>query len=594
MPRSGLGAGLASTGRGANPAVANTAPAPAAPGRRSYYSTPGSRVQDLVTPQAPGSASPPASRGGLRLDPPVDAAEPQVAERRSGGLRIYSDSDVTSAVRPTVDYSDQQNTVIHCPSNIIVVNAFAGTGKTTTAIGYADARPNERFLYIAFNKGIQEEAARRFGRNVTCRTSHSLAYAAVGRFYQNRIARPWRALVLKNEAGLMTVREAALAQSILSSYFHSCDDQISVAHGAEAIEQFRAEDHEIHDAAAHARRIWERMKDQRDSISIPDDAYLKMWALSKPRLKYDHIIFDECQDANPVTSQIVGSQTHAKLLYIGDRYQSIYAFRGAHSAMDDFPQAKHLQLTQTWRFGPRIATLANLLLNELLGEPAQIQGMAEDGRFVKGSCITKLSRTNAQLFKDAALRMGEGIHWVGGSKNYQLNRLIEAHNLFAGRRDQITDPFLRHFGSWAEMQSYAEEAKDPETKILAEVIDEFRGDTPMLVNRIKENEVQNAKDAQLILTTAHRAKGLDWDYVQIADDFETLAETEADLAVDPNAPLNTQELNLLYVGFTRAKKKLQLNEESIGWLERLPEHRAARERARNKQARSLAEMRAAI
>lgn len=564
-------------------------------GRRSYYSTPESRQMDKAASAAAVETPTGSSRpSGLKIDPSEADASGEVVVHRSGGLRIYGGTESSAPRRPAVSYSDQQNTIIHCPSNIIVVNAFAGTGKTTTAVGYADFRPNEKFLYIAFNKGIQEEAAQRFGPNVTCRTSHSLAYSAIGRNYAKRIARPWRALTLQNEAGLRTVREAALAQSILSSFFHSADDQITVAHGAEAIEQFRAEDHEIHDAAANARRIWERMKDLRDSISIPDDAYLKMWALSKPRLKYDHIIFDECQDANPVTSQIVRAQTHAKLLYIGDRHQSIYGFRGAHSAMDDFANAKQLQLTQTWRFGPRIAKLANLLLNDLLGESAQIQGMAEDGKFVKGSCITKLSRTNAQLFKDAALRMGEGVNWVGGSKGYQLNRLIEAHNLFAGRRDQITDPFLRHFGSWAEMQSYAEEAKDPETKILAEVVDEFRGDTPMLVNRIKENEVLDAKDAELVLTTAHKSKGLDWDYVQIADDFEILAETEADLAVDPNAPVNTQELNLLYVGFTRAKKKLQLNEESIGWLERLPEHQAARERARNKQARSLAQARAAV
>lgn len=137
------------------------------------------------------------------------------------------------------------------------------------------------------------------------------------------------------------------------------------------------------------------------------------------------------------------------------------------------------------------------------------------------------------------------------------------------------------------MQQYAEEAKDREIKVLADVIDEYRKDTPGLVRAIQENEVMSASDAQLVLTTAHKAKGLDWDYVSIAEDFEVLAETEADLAVDPLAAIEEQEINLLYVAATRAKKRLQLNEETLAWIEKLPEHRAARNVALQKQQRRL-------
>lgn len=61
----------------------------------------------------------------------------------------------------------------------------------------------------------------------------------------------------------------------------------------------------------------------------PHDAYLKMWALSEPKLsrKYSHIILDEAQDTNPVTAGVVANQRDISKLLIGDRHQSIYLFR---------------------------------------------------------------------------------------------------------------------------------------------------------------------------------------------------------------------------------------------------------------------------
>lgn len=488
-----------------------------------------------------------------------------------------------------MNYSDQQNTVIHCPARLIVVNAFAGAGKTTTAVGYADARPYSKMLYIAFNKGIRDEAATRFGPNVESRTTHSLAYTAVGRFYQARLARPWRTLTLRNEAGIATVRAAAITQSILSKFFQSTAKEINISHADEATVEFNIDELELHSCTQLAKNIWTRMQNRQDTISLPDDAYLKMWALTRPKLPYDHIIFDEAQDSNPVIEEVVRNQTHANLLYIGDRHQSIYAFRGSNNAMDGFGDgAKQLSLSQTWRFGPRIANVANLILGELKGEKVKIEGMGTDAKYVKGAPITLLARTNAQLFKEAAQRQGEGVHWIGGSKKYRIDRLLDAYHLYRNDRSKINDPVIRQFSSWLEMQQYGEEAKDREIKVMADVIEEYRNETPGLVQAIKTNEVHNASDAQLTLTTGHGAKGLDWDYVSIAEDFEILADTEADLAVDPTSPIEEQEINLLYVVATRAKKQIQLNEETLTWIEKLPEHRAAREIARNKHDRRLA------
>src|SRR3546814_10333822 len=69
---------------------------------------------------------------------------------------------------------------------------------------------------------------------------------------------------------------------------------------------------------------------------ISHDAYFKRFVMGQPNLGKDYVIFDEFQDANPVTAQLVKMQHElygTKLLYLGDEHQSIYAFRGAQDAM---------------------------------------------------------------------------------------------------------------------------------------------------------------------------------------------------------------------------------------------------------------------
>ena len=63
--------------------------------------------------------------------------------------------------------------------------------------------------------------------------------------------------------------------------------------------------------------------------------------------------------------------------------------------------------------------------------------------------------------------------------------------------------------------------------------------------------------ADIVFSTAHKAKGLEFDTVRLADDFniETLSNSQP-------TPVcySTDERNLMYVAVTRAKKRLILND----------------------------------
>src|ERR1700743_1744014 len=78
----------------------------------------------------------------------------------------------------------EQLAIVNSTGNI-KINAVAGSGKTTTLIEYARARPGEKILYLAFNRAVKLEAEKKFMEkgvsNVRIETAHSLAFSGIVR-----------------------------------------------------------------------------------------------------------------------------------------------------------------------------------------------------------------------------------------------------------------------------------------------------------------------------------------------------------------------------------------------------------------------------
>jgi len=72
----------------------------------------------------------------------------------------------------------------------VAISAGAGSGKTLTLRLLAEARPDTRMLYVAYNKAIQVAAAASFPGNVTAKTAHSLAYQRFGAPMVDRLNGP--------------------------------------------------------------------------------------------------------------------------------------------------------------------------------------------------------------------------------------------------------------------------------------------------------------------------------------------------------------------------------------------------------------------
>lgn len=466
-----------------------------------------------------------------------------------------------------MDITDEQQAIVASSARNLVVNAFAGTGKTTTLVAYAKARPSKRFTYLAFNRSIKEEAQRKFPSNVKCVTTHGLAYAPIGKRYAQKLGAP-RPFQVAEALGI-PVLQAGKALEVVNRWLVSSDPALHERHLI-GTPYGDAEAGGLMDAA---KRLWARMADVGDTaISMPHDGYLKLYQLSAPAIASDVILFDEAQDANPVTTSIVLSQAADKVV-VGDAHQAIYSFRGATNAMAAFAGAEHLALTRSFRFGEGVAAIATALLGDWKGERHTIHGLGRHQtrfRVDMSGPHALLARTNGELFRSAvtAMQSGKPFAYVGGVEGYRLDSILDAYRLSAGRAYEIRDPWIRAFADFSAMKTYADQMDDRELKMLATLVEEFGRATPSLVDQIKARAVPpgKVKGDEIMLATAHKSKGLEFDSVVLLDDF-----AELDVRRNPDGEEegpSPEEINILYVALTRAERCLALNASTVDWLER--------------------------
>lgn len=454
--------------------------------------------------------------------------------------------------------TDEQNEIIHSPSSTIIVNAFAGTGKTTTLVDYAKMNPDKTMLYLAFNKAIADEAVRKFPDNVEAKTSHSLAYAKFGSQFRSKLGEP-KAYQLKTALGLTQVTMANSVLKTLKNFMASADFEISDKH----IElNVRPENRGA--VLKHTKKAWDMMIDRESkTIRMPHDGYLKLYQLAKPTLRsYDVLLLDEAQDTNPCLFQVFQNQKGCKVL-VGDTHQNIYGFRGSMDAMKSI-NGDVFTLSNSFRFGHDIAEMANLLLSKFKDEKKPIKGHDVDSVVTTPQGINPrletcyLTRTNAALFDVAVRLMKIGIkpiNFVGGIDNYSFDLILDAHYLHRDNKDMIKNPFIKTFNSIEALEGYAFSTEDHEISSRVKVAKKYLDEIPELVTKLK---TIHKNKSNVSLTTAHKAKGLEWEQVVIGNDFADLSEL-ASCHSHMLSPEDQQEINLIYVSMTRAKKSLILN-----------------------------------
>ena len=70
-------------------------------------------------------------------------------------------------------------------------------------------------------------------------------------------------------------------------------------------------------------------------------------------------MLDEAQDTNEVTLGIFEALSSKTKIYVGDKHQQIYSFRGSKNALDKIKCDKKLYLSSSFRFNNDIVCTGN-------------------------------------------------------------------------------------------------------------------------------------------------------------------------------------------------------------------------------------------
>jgi F-box protein 18 (helicase) len=481
-------------------------------------------------------------------------------------------------------------------SDIIKVTAFAGTGKSTTLYEITAEHNHLTYLYLVYNKSMQTEAEKKFDlSNTEVKTTHGLAMKYVFndlKLAERNITGYLNVYDVKQHNSIREYKKALVVRNAFNLFCQSCllnvEDADAIYNLVKADKMLYNESLDagitLKHIAMYVRNTWALIL--RGDIDIYHDFYLKFFQVHieyySKFIHYDVIMLDEAQDSNDLTLSIF-QNLKGKKIVVGDKYQAIYGWRQATNIMEKINTSSEFFLTNTFRFGDETAELANQILNKFLGENKKIKSFfSEIKKDITSTAY--ISRTNSGLISELA-RLSEKypdkvIKTVRNPKDIfsmPLSVYYFMDNKFKNK-DKITEKRLFQHRSVTEMKEFASEMKDIELLMAIKLAEDFGSGLEDLFHLAMSTTRKRKVD--IYLTTAHSAKGLEWDRAIICDDFGDLVMSISNNKIKSLEALHkliktdydrvkflVEEFNLFYVAITRGVVETEIRSNNLEYLQ---------------------------
>lgn len=428
-----------------------------------------------------------------------------------------------------------------------------GTGKTSTSLAVVNHFKPKKGFYTAFNKSIVTEADEKFPRNMNCVTKHAFA---------RRILLDTKSLDFKNiEPFTYTCFSETLSyksrkeiMSSMNAFFLS--DSVDME---EYLEELLDDPTQV---ALAIKYIMEMVDSKRPPTF---DFLLKYLHLQLFEgnivVEYDLAILDECQDTTKVFFQIFMLIKCDRKLIVGDPFQNIYGYMNTVNAFNLITDVPVLKLTKTFRCSKLIADRVEKFGQKHLSKNFKYTGTDSE---YSDATTAYIGRTNSSLLEKMLDLVEDGEQLCLTRKVKEIFALpIALANVSNGR--EVYHKQYKYLEK--EYKNYTLSGmKTFYTYLLKHVEDEELHAAikfMLKLSKKKFNIFSFKKDVEAVtvptggvwVVTAHSFKGREVDRVIILDSLNKSVNTILAKPY-PEGREDQEELNLGYVGMTRARHEL--------------------------------------
>ena len=509
-----------------------------------------------------------------------------------------------------------KNTVSHTPtdeqleviravaqaSSSLMIGSYAGCTKSTT-LEMAAPGVKGPALALAFNKKIATELQDRLPSNFKSQTLNSIGHGAWLRTLDRvsvklddkklgkivtAVARDrkiplmtWQWEIVRN--GVKAAMQAGLSpgdvgQPLIKDSEENWEDLLDCP---------SKDDFDLLYELAHESLRYSIDLAKAGQMSFDDQIYCPT-ILGGNWPRYPYIFVDEAQDLSPLNHVMLDRCSIGLIAAVGDPKQAIYLFRGADgNSMNNMrwlkPKWQDLTLTMTFRCPKAVVARQQDHAPGYRAAPTNADGLFtsydagsrdEQGtwnwRMVKDRLsdidarnMAILCRNNAPLMSMAfkLIRQGVGCEMLGRD----IGRGLIALTTKLAKDDETP---IKHFSTrltdWLDKEVAISIANDKEQR-ADRLVDQaeciratIEGSSPLTVGELRETlkTVFDKSNGQVLLSSIHKAKGLEWPLVLHLDPWRIPSKQSQMAAANGDTSQLIQEYNLKYVAETRTKHTL--------------------------------------
>jgi DNA helicase II / ATP-dependent DNA helicase PcrA len=473
-------------------------------------------------------------------------------------------------MNPTIEQQQFFDEVAFGSGNVLL-SAKAGSGKTSTLVEAVKLIPkNKSTLACAFNVSIKDELTQRMS-GIDIKTCHGLGFSLLRGSQMNtkKMAEIYNFL-LKEEASWLKSQEG-FAEMLwdMKKFTDLC--RLNLVETAEDFTncQNKYGYRFTNDELQVIRRAIELADGDIKNIDFVDQIRQPIVRNLNPIFKYVNLFIDESQDLSKAQRVLISKflAPGGRMYFVGDRSQSIYGFSGADSESFDTlaSMCKVMSLNTCFRCSKEVIKHVNKIDPDIKAWEHAKEGLVRGGTTLDnikaGDAV--LCRNNAPLIEGCydmiakgkkATIMGRDIgeSLINFIVSFKSNSLSDLQRRMNEKRQQLIDRLEDKFPSEDAYSNPLYTKFSEQMECVTVLI--FKVGTIASVDNLTtyiRRIFSDDKKPEILFSTVHRAKGLEWPNVYIIEPSLLTKRRPKDKDWQ-----HEQATNLEYVAYTRAKETL--------------------------------------